>query len=144
MPVQFPRDFAIPNLVEIKITDLVKSLLGCLFAVHPVEMPMDWIAVIQIFVTEEIKLVAADFVRLPNDLLGLLRGSLTKQAENSLDGRGREEKLGRSDIRRTNHSRTNHALQKIESQTRKDDVGTLGNFLPATIQEFVPIHARQT
>ena len=31
------------------------------------------------FVAEKIKLVAADFVGLANDLLGLLRKSLTKQ-----------------------------------------------------------------
>jgi len=84
-PVQFPSDFAIPDLVEIEIMDLIEGLLRRLFAVPPVEMPSDDIAVIQTLVTEEIKLVAADFVGLPNDVFGLLRKSLTKQLEDRLN-----------------------------------------------------------
>jgi len=137
-PVQFPGDFAIPNLVEIKITDFVKSLLRSLFAVHSIEMPLDWIAVIQIFVTEKIKLVAADFVGLPDNLLSLLRESLTKQFENRLDRLCREEKLGRPDV-----CCASYALLEIESEKRENDVGALGNFLSATIQKFVPVHVYQ-
>jgi hypothetical protein len=45
---------------------------------HQVEVPIDGIAVFQIFVAEKIKPVAANFAGLSNDLLRLLRKSLTK------------------------------------------------------------------
>src|SRR5579863_883339 len=77
MTVQLPSDFAIPNLVEVEITDLVERLFGSLFPVHGVKTPIDGIAVFQTLVAEKIKLVAADFVGLANDVLRLLRKPLT-------------------------------------------------------------------
>jgi hypothetical protein len=77
MTVQFPRDLAIPNLGEVEITDLVESLSVSPFPVHRVKMPIDGIAIFQILVAEKIKLVAADFVGLANNVLSLLRKPLT-------------------------------------------------------------------
>ena len=84
MSVQFPRDFGISDLLEIETTDLVKGFLRSLFAVHEIEMPMDGIAILQIFVAEKVKLMAANFIGLTNDLAGLLRKALTKQFQNRL------------------------------------------------------------
>ncbi|MGB6330511.1 MAG: hypothetical protein WBF41_01980 [Candidatus Sulfotelmatobacter sp.] len=113
----------------------MKSLPRSLFAVHSIQMPLDRIAVFKPFVAEKIKLVAADFVRLSNDLPRLLRKSLTQQVENGLDGPGREEKLGRPYI-----CATSEALRKIKSEARESSIGTLGQFLAAALQEFVAIH----
>src|SRR5580658_2720106 len=111
MTVQFPRNFAIPNLAEVEITNLIKCLFRCLFVVNPIEMPLDGVAIIQIFITEEIKLVTADFVRLPNDLVDLLGQSLTNQIQNTLYRVRGKEKSGGPDVRRAND-----VARKIESE----------------------------
>src|ERR1700733_12569365 len=41
MTVQLPRDFAIPNLGEVEIADLVKRPSGSLFPMHRVKMPIE-------------------------------------------------------------------------------------------------------
>ena len=96
MTVQFPRDLAIPNLVEVEITDLVESLSGSLFPMYRVEMPIDGIAVFQILVAEKIKMVTADFVGLANDVLSLLRKSLTNYVRAGQEEMSTRRKTARS------------------------------------------------
>src|SRR5271167_4844712 len=128
MTIQFPRDLAVSNLVEIQITDFVKRLLGGPFTVDQVKMPVDGIAVFQIFVTKKIKLMAANLIGLVNDLFRLLRNPLTKEFKNGRNGCRREEKPARPGI-----CRLNQALRKIDPETRENCVATLSHFLPAAI-----------
>src|ERR1700691_595460 len=97
MSIQFPCDFAIPNFVEVKISDLVKSLSGSPLAMHRVKMPINRIAIFQVFVAEKIKLMAANFVGLTNNVLGLSRKPMTKQFQQRRDRGRRKEKLPRID-----------------------------------------------
>ncbi len=60
---------------------------------HRVKMPIDRIAVFQILVAEKIKMVAADFVGLANDVLSLLRKPLTNQFKQARKRFRRKEKL---------------------------------------------------
>jgi hypothetical protein len=76
--VQFPRDFAISNLVEIKVADFVKGFLGSLFPMHRIEMPIDGIAEAQVLEAEKVEAVIADFVGLANNLRGLFRKALAE------------------------------------------------------------------
>src|SRR5579863_3051554 len=109
MTVQLPRDFAISNLIKIQITDFVKGLLWRLFAMHQVEMPIDGIAVVQIFVAKKIKLVETNFVSQANDLLRLVRKPLTKQRQKRPHTRRREEEPALPAA-----GRANRAFRKIK------------------------------
>src|SRR5580658_8720848 len=138
MSIQFPCDFAIPNLAEVKISDLVKSLSGSPLAMHRVKMPINRIAIFQVFVAEKIKLMAANFVGLTNNVLGLSRKPMTKQFQQRRD-RGRcKEKLPRIDS-----CRVDQASREIKSSTRQQNVDTFGQFLTAAIDKFISIHGRQ-
>src|SRR5580658_4192996 len=79
MPVQFPSDFAVSNFLEIEISDLVKGLFRSLFCMHGVEVPIDPLTVVKVFITEKVKLVATDFVGLANDMFDLLGKALAQQ-----------------------------------------------------------------
>ena len=114
MTVQFPRDLAIADLVEIEIANPVKGLLRSPFAVDQVEMPIDRISVFQIFIAEEVKLVAANLVGLTNDQFSLLRKPSAKQVQQRLYRIRREEKPARPGV-----CRANQPLRKIESESER-------------------------
>jgi len=111
--------------------------------VHRVQVPLDWIAIVETFVSEKIKLVTANVVGLPNNPLNLPRKPVTKQIENRLNGRSRKEKPGRPQVRTAKHASRNQASRKIKSDAGENRVGTLGQFLTAAVEEFVPVHVRQ-
>lgn len=104
-----------------------------------VEMPIDGIAVVQVFVAEKIKPVVTDLVGLADDLLGLLWNPLTNLCQQRWDRGGGEEKLTWLDVRRTGQ-----ASRKIESDTGEKNICAFGQLLPTAIETFVSVHARQT
>src|SRR5689334_20011532 len=79
MAVQFPNNFAVPGFFKIKIADLERELSGRPFNVNPVEMPINLHAIIKAFITKQIKAVAVDLFRSPNNLRRLLRQPLLQQ-----------------------------------------------------------------
>src|SRR5438132_1549282 len=79
MAVQFPDNFAIAGFFKIKIADVEPELSGRPFNVNPVEMPINQHAIIKAFITKQIKAMAGDLLRPPNNLCRLLRQPLLKQ-----------------------------------------------------------------
>src|SRR5438309_6753395 len=79
MSVQLPDNFAVPGFLKIKIADLEPELSGRPFNVNPVEMPINLHAIIKAFITKQIKAMAGDLLRPPNNLCRLLRQLLLKQ-----------------------------------------------------------------
>src|SRR5579859_1363705 len=82
MPVEFPRDLAVPDLIEIEKTHLVENRLAGASSVNRVQMPVNWAPVIQVFITEQVKMMPANFLGLLNDLFDLAWETLLQERQN--------------------------------------------------------------
>ena len=76
MPVQFPGDFAVAHLREIQVANLEPRLPWRPLVVHLVAVPVNFRPVIQVFVTQEIKIVTADPLRLLHDRFNIFGKTL--------------------------------------------------------------------
>src|SRR5271170_4355165 len=101
MAIQLPRDLAITHFVEIQIAHLVKQLLRSSLPVNKVEMPVNYRAIVEIFVAQQVEAMLADFLRLVNDPLSLAGKPLAQQRQQSIDRIEVKEKISSVAGRRT-------------------------------------------
>jgi hypothetical protein len=67
--IQLPSNFGIPDFVEIEVSNLEPRYTRSLLSVHNIAVPVDFRAVIQILVTEQIETVRANAFRSNNNFL---------------------------------------------------------------------------
>jgi hypothetical protein len=84
MAVQFPRDLAVANLLEIEVADSVKRLSRRPFPVYGIQMPIDRVTEVEIFVAQQIKPEATYSFRLVDNLRGLVLQPLTQQLDHTV------------------------------------------------------------
>src|SRR5438552_4902293 len=73
MAIQLPSHFHIAALGEIQIADFVEQLLRREFAMHLVEMPGDFLSVVEIRVSQQVETVLTDSLGPSNDAVVLIR-----------------------------------------------------------------------
>ncbi len=66
VPVEFPSDLVVADFVEIKKSDFVPGLQWSALAVHGVEVPIDFCAIIQIAISQQTEPVLQNLVRFSN------------------------------------------------------------------------------
>ena len=69
VPVQLPGNLGIPDFFEIEIADLEPRFARSLLTVHNVAVPVDFRAVVEIRITEQIETVGANAFRSNNSFL---------------------------------------------------------------------------
>src|SRR5712692_7315567 len=79
VPVQFPRYLRVPNFVEVEESNFIPRLKRRSPAIQNVEMPVDFLAVVQVFISQEVKTMLADAFGLPTDLMALGRKSIAQK-----------------------------------------------------------------
>src|SRR5258706_7132121 len=78
VPVQFPRNFYVAAFRKIEITNLVEHLSRRALAVHAIQAPVNFSAVIEIFIAEQFEVMLTDLLGAENNLVELVRKALLK------------------------------------------------------------------
>src|SRR6266567_6630972 len=94
MAIQLPGNLAIANFLEVEIPDFVECLAGSALPVDNVQMPVDRITVFQILITEKVKTMIANLVRLAHDPRNLAGQPLTQNLQDRPDHFRPKEKVG--------------------------------------------------
>jgi len=55
--IEFPKDLVVPNLVEMEESELVPWFERCAFAVNRIQMPVDCVAIVNLLVPQQAKLM---------------------------------------------------------------------------------------
>jgi hypothetical protein len=92
VPVKFPGNFAIANLLEIEIVDFEPGPAWPAFAVDNVEVPVNAGAIVKIGVTEQIEPMLTQFMGLGYNASGVRRKPAPQQSAQSRSFCWREEK----------------------------------------------------
>ena len=73
MSIQLPCDFAVPNLGEIKVTNLVPGLTWRPPIVYAITVPINILAIVKIVIPQQIEAVEANPFRAGDNFLSLFR-----------------------------------------------------------------------
>ncbi len=138
MAVQFPRDLVVANHREVKKRNFEPRIERRPLVVYAVEMPVDFRAVIEGFVSEQIKTVLADRLRLAPDSLRLI-GQMSPQQFGALACCARSEK----ELPLRRGCSLNSSPLRTHSHSVPQQVASLMDLLPATRANFFPIRVEQ-
>jgi hypothetical protein len=137
MPIQFPDDFVVADLIKIKKIDFEPRLKRGTFSVHNVEMPINLRAIIKILVSQQGESMAANIVGFADNRFNFRgkvffqqtnpAGYLVRRDEESFPGAG-----GRKAV-----------AWALQAHAILCEVKTLMEFLPSSGFQLIPTRVRQ-
>jgi len=126
--IQFPCDFAVADFAEIQILDRVKGLERRTLAMGGIQMPIDVLAIIEIFESKKIEAMSKDAICLRNNLLDGMRNSLAHERDDLFHLEWFEEKRSALDV-----LTDKWILREVVINTRKQSVPAFLDFLARAI-----------
>ena len=85
VPVQLPGNFAVPHFGEIQIFHFVEEFAGGALPVNYVQMPVNRVSIIEVFITQQVETVTADPFCPVHNFLNLSRNPLPQECENVIN-----------------------------------------------------------
>ena len=128
MAIQFPRDFGIAHLLKIQVLHPKCGLPRSAFAVDFVQMPVDCLAVVEVFVAQQIEPVFQDLPGSAHDVARLFRQSFLKERNQLRHRLGLEKELRRP--RGRPRSQTGRPLV---AEPRQQTIPALGSTLAQAV-----------
>src|SRR5260370_13026458 len=135
VPVQFPDDFVTPGFVEVQKVDGVPRLQRRSFPVDRIHVPVDFLTVIEVRVSEQGEPVLADGIGFAENEAYLLREQFLQERDAPGYLVGVKEKLP---ARRAVDGRARSS--EVVSGLVGDQVNALAYLLTGTSAHFVPAH----
>ena len=80
--IELPDDLRVPHLIKVEIAHPEPCGEGHLLAMHGIQMPIDFRAVVHPFVPEKVEAVPANLLGVFDNFLNHLRSTLTKPVDN--------------------------------------------------------------
>lgn len=91
--VEFPGNFAVSNLGEIKIANLKPGFSGSPLFMHPIAVPVNFRSVVQVFVTQQVKPVLTDSLGTLDDLISFLGKQIAQSRAQMRHRIGRKKEM---------------------------------------------------
>ncbi len=113
----------------------MKRFIGCALSMDWIQVPIDGVAEIKVFVAQQVETTSTNLVRLFLNLYDLLWKPLFQRVESQPNGVRAEEKSAFP-----GNSTKGGIVREIKTKMIADCVGAFGELLLAALQQFAAIH----